>query len=987
MMPSRAWRLELKREYARSFGKKVAELRQLLEAARLAADDLHGARPLAEALQKMRGSAGSFTFGDASSIAGEAEDRLNGFLGQGLPPDEETLRSLGPLLDRLEASVVGERATSPGGAEPGSGGRRARKRARASSQLEVLTDIAKTARSTTDLTAAEAMVTSAAVHRLGAAFACVLSTGEGGYVVESVASRREGDEGSEPQVAPGAERLLAQVASLGQAVRFSKQKDGTSLVGSRQFGSGLAVPIGTDDSPRRILLIEKDGSPEISDGELHLYGAIADQLGLIATRILEEKGRLRLHEELRETQDRLQQSLSAGEQLRASIRRYLPPSAWDQALEDSSRDVADRIENLPEAAVLFADLVGFEAISEGATPEQTVGVLNTLFTRVSGIVAHAGGEVVKYAGGAVIAYLTRPKRAIEAADDILKARGRINREVAAVAPFPIDLRVGIAWGPVTICDVGPPHQRDRMLLGQTVNMAVRLGGAALAGTALLDPRLVPKGTSPKTFGLADAPPVVLRGRPHEVAVLTLSRDSEAYARRPQVAGIPEIASTPPFPPARLTPEELRERFFGGIRRYQYLETLGTGAAGVVYKVKDVDLNEVVALKVLTGVQDPEFLSRFKAELTLNRRIKHPNVARLFDFGRTPTHYYLTMELSHGRNLLKVLGESGAMPPSRAVPILRQIALGTHAGHEAGVIHRDLKPSNIMVDDGGAVAILDFGVARGDKDVRLTQQGFAMGTPHYMSPEQAHGDTLDGRSDVYTIGVLAFQMLTGQVPFDFDNPVDAAIAHAKAPVPVHALAEAKVPQDLMEIVRRCLEKRPEDRFPSAASLEAALAALRPYEALAPELPERAAAWIAPPTAPIPAVPKAEPATPKILVVDEGEDLRQLLAASLRAAGFDTVDASCGEDALQTLLEHEIALILMDVAMPGVDGFDATRILKSQQIFADIPVLLMSARWNRRQLSFALQAGAVDLLRKPVDPDALPARVRGILDLKREVQKEP
>ena len=232
-------------------------------------------------------------------------------------------------------------------------------------------------------------------------------------------------------------------------------------------------------------------------------------------------------------------------------------------------------------------------------------------------------------------------------------------------------------------------------------------------------------------------------------------------------------------------DTFRTQFFAATPRYEWLETLGRGGMGVVFKAKDLVLDEVVAIKVLYGnVSDDDgaILARFKREISLNRRVKHPNVARMYDFGTGGGHPYITMEFVPGKDLQTLVLEEGRIPPARALPILRQICLGTHAAHEQGIVHRDLKSQNIIVGAEDAVSILDFGLARGALDERLTLEAVVLGTPHYISPEQAMGQPADARSDVYSIGIIAFEMLTGVLPFTADSALGIAMKQISEPVP-------------------------------------------------------------------------------------------------------------------------------------------------------------------------------------------------------------
>ncbi len=275
-------------------------------------------------------------------------------------------------------------------------------------------------------------------------------------------------------------------------------------------------------------------------------------------------------------------------------------------------------------------------------------------------------------------------------------------------------------------------------------------------------------------------------------------------------------------------EVLLKQFFEGAPRYRWLETLGRGGVGVVFKARDLELDEVVAIKVLspdlTRDDQETILARFKREINLNRKIKHPNVARMYDFGMSGEYPYITMEFIPGRDLWTIVHEDGRVPPAQAVPILRQIARGTEAVHRLGIVHRDLKSQNILVDGNGAVAILDFGLARATVSESFTLDHIILGTPQYMSPEQASGKPVDSRSDIYSIGIIAFEMLTGTLPFTADSPIAVAMMQISDPIPDSLKHFPEISPALRGIVMRCLEKQPAARFAAASELEGELALL-------------------------------------------------------------------------------------------------------------------------------------------------------------------
>jgi serine/threonine-protein kinase len=280
-------------------------------------------------------------------------------------------------------------------------------------------------------------------------------------------------------------------------------------------------------------------------------------------------------------------------------------------------------------------------------------------------------------------------------------------------------------------------------------------------------------------------------------------------------------------------------FFDAAPRYRYIRTLGRGGMSIVFLAEDVELGAEVAVKVLFSrgeeFEGDDTLGRLKLEATLNRKIRHPNVARIYDIGRASDFWFLTMEYVPGQDLAKVLTGRGVLPARELVPILRQVALGVGAAHNLGFVHRDLKPSNIMIDTNGVAAVLDFGVARSLSAPGRTGPGIVLGTPAFLSPEQATGQPLGPPSDVFSLGTLAYTALTGKLPFWAENPLATAMAVATAAPSTIPLEKSGAPKELISVILQCLEKEPANRFADANELETRLA-LVPLEApVAPVAP--------------------------------------------------------------------------------------------------------------------------------------------------------
>ena len=267
---------------------------------------------------------------------------------------------------------------------------------------------------------------------------------------------------------------------------------------------------------------------------------------------------------------------------------------------------------------------------------------------------------------------------------------------------------------------------------------------------------------------------------------------------------------------------IRSQLHGG--RYQLLDLIGVGGAGTVYRARDIELDEIVALKVLRKelVRTPLVIDRFRSEVKLGRRITHRNIARMFDIDEHEGERFLTMEFVEGNSLSHLVGQPLAM--WFVLDIAQQICAGLEAAHAASVIHLDLKPDNVILAKDGRVVLTDFGIARAlqPSESATHANGEFAGTPEYMSPEQAEGGTIDFRTDLYSLGVMLFELLTGYLPFTGDTPIATAAARLLRPPPDPRTHRPNLPELLAQIVLRCLARRPDDRYASASQLAESLA---------------------------------------------------------------------------------------------------------------------------------------------------------------------
>jgi eukaryotic-like serine/threonine-protein kinase len=268
--------------------------------------------------------------------------------------------------------------------------------------------------------------------------------------------------------------------------------------------------------------------------------------------------------------------------------------------------------------------------------------------------------------------------------------------------------------------------------------------------------------------------------------------------------------------------EMMERLAPDTRvagRYRIVSIAGVGGMGVVYRARDEELGVDAAIKVLRRDlgSDPRVIERFRGELVLARQVSHKNVVRLHDIGEHEGIRFLTMDYVEGRSLREILENDGPFPLDRAVSIVRQVAEGLAAAHEKGIVHRDLKPGNILIDADGNAFITDFGVARSLEKSGITRAGAIVGTPDYLSPEQVSGDPVDGRTDLYALGIVFYEMLSGRLPFSGESQAEM-LAQRIAGRP-RDLKEAGVsaPAWVRGVLRRCLERSPARRYQSAREL--------------------------------------------------------------------------------------------------------------------------------------------------------------------------
>ena len=254
-------------------------------------------------------------------------------------------------------------------------------------------------------------------------------------------------------------------------------------------------------------------------------------------------------------------------------------------------------------------------------------------------------------------------------------------------------------------------------------------------------------------------------------------------------------------------------------RYEILELLGHGGMGAVYKARDAELDRLVALKVIRPelAADPDVLHRFKQEIILARQVTHKNAIRIFDLGESHGFKFITMEFIEGQDLKRIITEQGKLSRVESVRIVKQVCLALEAAHTEGVVHRDLKPHNIMLDKSGRVFVMDFGVARSTAIPGKTQTGTVIGTPEYMSPEQVIGEHVDPRSDLFTLGIIFYELLTGDMPYKAETAQKAMFKRThELPKPAIQV-DPTVPKYLSDVTEKCLQLDLNARYQSAREI--------------------------------------------------------------------------------------------------------------------------------------------------------------------------
>jgi eukaryotic-like serine/threonine-protein kinase len=258
-------------------------------------------------------------------------------------------------------------------------------------------------------------------------------------------------------------------------------------------------------------------------------------------------------------------------------------------------------------------------------------------------------------------------------------------------------------------------------------------------------------------------------------------------------------------------------------RYRLIELLGQGGMATIFRARDTQLERDVAVKILRPEygRDPDFGSRFRQEAQSAGSLNHPGIVAVYDFGQDPVGPYIVMELVDGQDLASIIRQNGALSPRQSARLAADAAHALAAAHDRGIVHRDVKPGNVLVARDGRVKVADFGIARAISEAQMTLPGTTLGSVHYFSPEQVRGELATQASDIYSLGIVLFELLTGQRPWEGDSAASIAMARLSGPVPDPTTIRPSVPPQLAAITYRALQPEPEARFASAAAMGEAL----------------------------------------------------------------------------------------------------------------------------------------------------------------------
>jgi len=496
------------------------------------------------------------------------------------------------------------------------------------------------------------------------------------------------------------------------------------------------------------------------------------------------------------------------------LRRYLSPEVANSIVSSDTPDLTTRKRIL---TVFFANLSSFDELTAEMESEEIIDLLNDYRREMTAIIFAHGGTLDKFNSARVMGFFGDPIPHEDHAARAVRMAIAMRDGARRLRPkwFPssdaVDLCVGIHTGYATVGNVGSESRVDYTVIGKNVALAGVLQQEAKPGQILI---------SARTYEIVKE---WVDAEPQSIVLKEGSRPVTAYnvvsERGAPGAAIIETDKTRLLQREEGEREEMPRR----LGPYVVQEKLGQGGMGVVYKALDPQLQRLAAVKVLASelAADTKFVARFQREARVLASLSSPYVAQIYFISELERPPFFAMEFIEGPTLGRVLADQGKLPLRRALELVTQMEQGLAHAAEKGIIHRDIKPDNVMLTLKGQVKLTDFGLVKVASGPGLTSRGIVLGTPLYMSPEQARGEEVDLRSDIYSVGATFYHMLVGKAPFQADKAVTVMRMHEEAPLPPLSTLPPTLSASVYQIIHRMMAKQREDRYQTHAELLEAL----------------------------------------------------------------------------------------------------------------------------------------------------------------------